>query len=161
MRKKSDLSPEALVKDEITNRQILEAIQGLDQKVGGLDQNFQFLDQKVGGFDKKFLSLDQKFGGLNTKLLSLDQKVDKNAKLIQENRKLIDNNRQLINHNKEEILEVMNQFSTEMEERFDFTDRRFSNLEFHQEEILLKLDNKVSKSEFIGLEKRVSALENK
>ncbi|MFA6307922.1 MAG: hypothetical protein WCS88_01890 [Patescibacteria group bacterium] len=67
-----------------------------------------------------------------------------------------------------EILEALNEFSTSVDKRFDGVDKRFdgvesrlAHLEFNQEEILLKLDNKACKLDVINLTKRVELLEGK
>lgn len=106
-------------KSEITNQEILQAINGLDQKVGSLYQGFENLDQKLG---------------------SLDQKVDANQA---------------------EISILMNNFSTEIEKRFDKVDYRLDSLEHNQTDILSKLNNVAYKFEVRALEKRVEVLESK
>jgi len=113
-------------KSEITNHQLLEAIQGIDKKV---DKNRQL--------------------------------IEGNNQLIKENRKSIEGNKYLINQNKGELLSAMNQFSIEVENRFDSVESRLNRLEFNQEDILSKLDNVAYKTDIIRLDKRISVLENK
>lgn len=73
-----------------------------------------------------------------------------------------------VDRNQQEILSGINDFSTEVEKRFDGIDRRFNgveyrlgNLEYNQEDISSKLNNAAYRFEVRDLEKRVEVLETK
>ena len=146
--KKSDLSSEISMKGEITNQQILQAIQGLDKKIGGLDKKFTGLDQKVGGLDKKVGGLDQKVGDLGNKFTVLDKKVGGLSGQVDKNSKNI-----------KLILLALNDFSNYTEQRFDAVDSRLNIVECNQEDIISRLSNVAYKLEIRDLEKRVGVLE--
>lgn len=78
--------------------------------------------------------------GLDKKVSVLDKKVDRNQ---------------------QEILSGINDFSTEVEKRFDGVEKRLSNLEYNQEDISSKLNNAAYIFEVRDLEKRVEILEAK
>lgn len=60
-----------------------------------------------------------------------------------------------------EILQAVNNFSSEMDKRFDGVESRLNKVEFNQEATLSKLDNVAYKSDIRNLENRVGVLESK
>lgn len=66
-----------------------------------------------------------------------------------------------VDRNQQEILSGINDFSTEVEKRFDGVETRLSNLEYNQEDISSKLNNAAYRFEVRDLEKRVEVLETK
>jgi hypothetical protein len=84
---------------EPTNREIMTAVKELGKTVGGLEKK---IDEKVGGLEKK---IDEKVGGLEKKI---DEKVGGLAEIVNE------------------LVEVVNDYATDIDKRFDSVENNIS-----------------------------------